>query len=249
MSFNDKTLNKNIPVPLHYQLRELLLSMIKSGKYKENDIIPTEMELVELLKISRPTVRQAINDLVNEGYLYRVKAKGTFVARQKMNLQYTQIIESFDNEIERKGLIPNTKVLELIVEEASPEVADKLGIEVNSKVTKLRRLRFANEEPILVVTTYVPFNVYPELIKFNFENKLLYKAFEEKDLKIKKVTRTFEAIKASAIDAKLLNMKKGDPIHCFETIALSTDDRLIEYSICNYRGDRNKFIVEITNNS
>lgn len=86
MILDTKKLNKNIPIPLYYQLKELLPEDIKINKYSPGDPIPTEFELSEHFKISRPTVWQAISEPVNERYLYRVKGKGTFEARSANEL-------------------------------------------------------------------------------------------------------------------------------------------------------------------
>ena len=245
MFFDNKTLNKNIPVPLYYQLKELLLKEIKSHKYVENDPIPTELELSEYFEISRPTVRQAISELVSEGYLYRVKGKGTFLAKPKIYQQFTQVIDSFNEEMRKKGLLPKTEVLELKIISATEKEAEMLNLKEGSKVTKLKRLRYANDEPILVVSTYIPYDLCAGLENISFERESLYKLFEDKGLYIERVKRIFEARNASASDAQLLGVEVGDAIHYFETVAYLNNDVPIEYSASKYRGDRNKFIVEI----
>lgn len=246
MIFDRKTLNKNVPIPLYYQLKELILEDINSNKYLEGDAIPTEIEISNHFGISRPTVRQAINELVNEGYLYRVKGKGTFLSKPKIYQEFTQVIDSFNEEMKKKGLLPRTKVIEFHTEPAPEHAAQMLNLKEGSKVHLLKRLRFADNEPILIVNTYIPFDMFPELIDINFEKESLYKILAERNLVIKRVRRTFEARKANENDAKLLEIDKDDPIHYFETIAYLSSNTPIEYSISRYRGDRNKFVVEIT---
>ena len=80
----DHTLDKNVPVPLYFQLKTLILDEIKNGSYKSGELIPTENEISEMFDISRTTVRQAITELVHDGQLYRIKSKGTFVANPKV---------------------------------------------------------------------------------------------------------------------------------------------------------------------
>ena len=111
---NDKSkINKNTPVPLYFQLKTLILDEIKSGRYKVGDAIPTEKELSEMFEISRTTVRQAVMELVQEGWLYREKSKGTFVAQPKIRQDFIQKIESFNDQITRSGMTPSTEVLAL----------------------------------------------------------------------------------------------------------------------------------------
>ena len=84
LNASDK-INRNIPIPLYFQLKTLILDEIKSGNYKVGSLIPTEKEFSDYFLISRTTVRQAITELVQEGWLYRVKSKGTFVAQPKIS--------------------------------------------------------------------------------------------------------------------------------------------------------------------
>ena len=93
MLFDCKKLDKSVPIPLYFQLKELVLDEIKKGNYKEGDMIPTENEISEEFQISRTTVRQAITELVQEGWLYRVKSKGTFVTRPKIPQDFLRKLE------------------------------------------------------------------------------------------------------------------------------------------------------------
>ena len=104
-------IDKSIPIPLYFQLKKLILSEIKEGNYRSGELIPTEKEISDAFQISRTTVRQAITELVQEGWLYRVKSKGTFVAQPKISQDYIRKIESFNNQIFRLGMTPSTEVL------------------------------------------------------------------------------------------------------------------------------------------
>lgn len=87
-------LNKDIPVPLYYQLKQIILSKLMAGELKIDECLPTEIEFVHTLGISRSTVRQAFNDLVNEGYLYREKGKGTFISKPKIDEGFLQKLKA-----------------------------------------------------------------------------------------------------------------------------------------------------------
>jgi GntR family transcriptional regulator len=244
--FENKELNRNIPVPLYYQLKQLLLNEINAGNLKEHDCLPTEIELSSRFNISRPTVRQAIYELVNEGYLSRLKGKGTFVTKPKINQEIVHVIENFNEGMIRKGIQPKTTVLELKVIEADDEIIQALEIEPGDKVIELSRLRYANEEPIVLVTTYIPYALCPEILHVNLKEESMYQTFEKYNLYIKKVRRVFEAQKATKPDAQLLEIEEGDPLMYFETKAALENGLIIEYSKCRYRGDRNTFVVELT---
>ncbi|NLU35644.1 MAG: GntR family transcriptional regulator [Clostridiales bacterium] len=244
--FKNKTLNKNIPIPLYYQLKEILLEYIKEYHKDEELPIPTEKELSEHFQISRPTVRQAINELVVEGYLYRKKAKGTFVSKPKIRQDFLLILDSFENEMKKKGLKPSTKLLNIEVTRSDEKVSKALNIPLGSEVVKLTRLRFANDEPIVLVVTYLPHDKCKGIMDKDLEKESMYDILE-KDFgyNIARATRTLESIVAGEYEAKLLDIKKGAPIQYFESVAYLTDNTPIEYSLAKYRGDRNKFSFEL----
>lgn len=245
MALENKELNKKVPVPLYYQLKQLLLEEIQSGNFRENDCLPTEIELSTMFSISRPTVRQAINELVNEGYLSRLKGKGTFVTKPKINQEFVHIIENFNEGMLRKGIKPRTTVLDLKVTEADEELVQALEVEPGDKVIELLRLRYANDEPIVLVNTFIPYRLCPELLEVNLKEVSIYATFEKNNLFIKRVRRIFEAQRATETDAQFLEIKEGDPLLYFETKAFLPNSTVIEFSKLKYRGDRNKFVVEL----
>jgi len=244
MDLKSSTLNKGIPVPLYYQLKEILIEHIRQGR--QGDPIPTEMELCEQFNISRPTVRQAIYELVVEGYLQRVKGKGTFIARSKIKQEFLVYLESFNSEMIRKGLVPSTQVLELKPERCNKQVSEALEISRGSEVIKLRRLRFASGEPIVVVLTYLPSKDLPGLLSKDFVNGSLYTIIEEEyGLTVERAVRTLESIGAGEYVSGLLKIKKGAPVQYIETVSFLVSGKPIEFSKAYYRGDRNRFTFEL----
>lgn len=241
-----KNLNKNIPIPLYYQLKEILLEYINEHHIDPESPIPTEIELSEFFAISRPTVRQAISELVVEGYLYRIKGKGTFIAKPKIKQDFLLVLDNFNNEMRKKGLIPSTKLLDLKVIECDENISKALGLPLESNVIQISRLRFANDEPNVFVVTYIPYNKCSGLVSEDLENCSLYEILEKKyNLKISNVTRVLESTIAGEYEAKLLKIDKGAPIQFFESIAYLENGTPIEYSLAKYRGDRNKFTFEL----
>jgi GntR family transcriptional regulator len=254
--FENIKINKNYSEPLYFQLQNFIINEINSGRLKKGDVIPTEMELSKNLEISRPTVRQAMCALVNQGYLIRIKGKGTFVSKPKILQEYTSIIESYNKEMENKGLVAVTKVLELKVIEADGFISSKLQLQEKEKVIKLKRLRFAvphyefdinNEkcDPSLLTTVYIPFKLIPTLISYDFQYFSLYEVLEKNNLKVKKVIREMEAKLITEEWSRLLKVADGEPAHFITSIGYLEDDRVIEYSESIYPGNRNKFLIEI----
>ena len=243
MNFQNKTLNRKIPIPLYYQLKEILLEEIK--KSEPGEAFPTELELCTQFDISRPTVRQAINELAVEGYLNRMKGKGTFIAGPKIKQDFLIVLKSFTEEMYEKGLTPRTKVLGLEKMACDEKIADALQIPLGAEVAKLTRLRMADETPIVLVVTYLPLDTLPGILSRDFENDSLYRILnEEYGCTIDRATRTLEARIASE-EAKLLEMKAGDPIQFIQTIAYLNSGVPIEYSLAEYRGDKSEFTFEL----
>lgn len=237
--------------PLYYKVQNYILDLIKSNQLKEGDFIPTEMELSNMFHISRPTVRQGLNTLVSKGYLKRQKGKGTFVTKPKIIQENTRFIESYNREMHKKGLISETKVLEISIKVCPDILLEKLGVDEGEKIIKLKRLRYAygeeeqDNKPILLTTVYIPFKKFPNLMLYDFEKRSLYEVLEENNIFIKKAVREIEAKLSNKETSKLLEISEGSPIHYISSFGYGEDGSVIEYSESIYPGERNKFIVEI----
>ena len=247
----DKTnrIDKSVPIPLYFQLKELILAEIKEGRYKSGDLIPTEKEISDAFQISRTTVRQAITELVQEGRLYRVKSKGTFVAQPKITQEFIRKIESFNDQMYRSGMTPSTEVLELKTlkgTEAEDSVLKALELRESDSVIFLYRKRMADGEPIVTTKTYLPYKECDFLLSHDLVKEQLYSILSQKDeTRIFRIERTVEAIEAKAEDVKLLDMKRGKPMQYFVSIGYNAFGKPIEYTLSRYRGDRNKFEVTV----
>ena len=241
---NDTRIDKNVPIPLYYQLKQILSEYIRGKKI--GTTIPTEEELCRRYEISRPTVRQAINELVVEGYLQRKKGKGTFVSQPKLHQDFMAVLESFNEEMIGKGLNPGTKVLDARITKGTKKVCEALNINEEGEVVHLERLRSVNNEPIVIVDTYLPYNKVANILENNFEEKSLYKIIaNDYGYAIDKATRTLEPRIAREYEAKMLKVEKGTPIQYIETITLTKTGDPIEYSIARYRGDRTRFSFDL----
>lgn len=234
-----------MPSPKYLEIQNLLLQRIKNGDYQEGQLIPKEVDLAEQLNVSRPTVRHAIRNLVQGGYLERRKKRGTIVTQTKIKQQFTHVIESYNTEIQNNGLVAKTQVLNFSTEKASEEVAEALTIKPNTEVYKLVRLRSADNKPVVFVVTYLPIAQLPDLQKIDFTHHSLYSELAKAGLEITHVSRKIEVHPATEEEAQLLETDIKAPIFYFHTIGFTKDHRALEYSIASYRGDLNYFMVEI----
>ena len=233
--------------PLYKTIELDLLEKIESGIYPENSIIPKEIELTTIYNVSRPTIRQAIQNLVNQGYLERKKRLGTIVRRHKIDQEFTTIIESFDSEMRRKGLSPTTTVISFKIDTANEEVARNLNIMENDEIFKLIRLRYAEGDPVVIVTTYVPKNKIPQLQQYDFTSTSLYDVFSKEGSPITKIKRKLDVLVADETTSDLLDIEIGAPLFYFHSTGFTSNGVVMEYSISKYRGDTNSFVFEIAN--
>ncbi|TVQ39702.1 MAG: GntR family transcriptional regulator [Spirochaetaceae bacterium] len=238
-------INKRIPIPLYYQLKELLREHIRNNEV--GDLIPTEQQLCQHFGISRPTVRQAIAELVAEGYLRRSKGKGTFIAQPKINQDFLLVLESFNREMREKGLTPATSVLakEVMIVDAD-SISLHLQLPRGASVVYLRRLRFVNNSPLVLVNSFLPNDRLPYLDRRDLERESLYELIEHVyDLSIARAERTLEAVVAGEEEARLLQIAPGSAVQYIETVTYLTDGSPIEFSQAWYRGDMARFTFEL----
>jgi len=246
-AFTSIKLEKDVPIPLYYQLKKQLLVLIDGAVLKDGDMLPPENELSELLGVSRPTVRQAFGELVKEGYLRRYKGKGTYVSRPKVEERCLSKLESFNQEMLQKGMAPHTQVLGLSRIPGDPKANEKLNLPMDTPLIQLSRLRFADDVPLVYVETYLPYKPYAKLLEVDFISTSLYDALEEiYQERVGRVVREIEAVNARRREAELLQISQPQAVFLVRTQAYAADlVSPVEYSVACYRGDLNKFSVEI----
>ena len=246
MSIRDHKINKFVPIPLYYQLKSIILEEMAKGNYLPGDMIPTEKEISEFFQLSRTTVRQAITELVQEGKLYRFKSKGTYIAKPKIVQDFIKKVETYNDQIKRLGMVPSTKLLERKVIMPPQDVAGVLKLKDGQQCISILRKRLANNEPNVVVRTYLPYDICSFIMDHDLESESIYKILSvQEKTQVHHINRIVEAVLATEEDARMLDIDVGQPIHFFTSIGFNTANEPIEYSLARYRGDRNRFEVEL----
>ena len=179
---------------LYLDVKKDLLDKITSGEYSEGTIIPTEHELSDMYNVRRPTIRKAVQILVDAGYLEKKKKRGTLVCAPKVIQDFTQSISSFDTQMKRHGVVSKTHVIAFKTEEASKDVARSLNIHEEDLVYKLVRLRYTDKNPNVFITTYIPVSLFPDLLDTDFTHVRLYDVFEKQGHSIDTIDRQLEII-------------------------------------------------------
>ena len=233
-------------VPLYYQLMNLIKREIHSGILKEGDMIPSESQLCAKYGVSRSTVRQALNQLVEENLIIRRRGKGSFIASRKLhrNLSY---LYSFTEDMLAMGLTPHSKVLEKTIIDAPSDILNLLDMPAGkTQVFKLTRLRMANNEPLLLETTYIPLHLCPDIVNEDFSSASLYSVLRTKyNLDPHKAIETYESIKLSKEVAGLLGCKKSTTAFNIQRIAYLDTDIAFELTYSIARSDKCIFKVEL----
>jgi GntR family transcriptional regulator len=239
-------INFDSPIPYYIQLMDILKEKVQTGAWAPGDQIPGEQDLCELYGVSRTVVRQALLELELDGVINRRKGKGTFIALPKISEGLIQKLTGFYQDMVERGLKPGTKVLHQNVEPANEKVARFLEIKPGDQVVDILRLRAINDEPIQLVTTYIPFDLCPELATVDLTNLSLYEFLEKQcGIFIAKGRRYIEAVLANETEAGLLGIERGAPLLMLDSISFSEGDRPIEYYHALHRGDRSRFEVEL----
>jgi len=238
-------INHDAPVPIYYQIKQDLQNKIINGIYKPNDRIPSEETLAKQYSISRMTARNAVTQLVNEGFLYRVHGKGTFVSKPKVEKSFAQLT-GFVEDMRAKGFIPGSKVISFTEIIPNTRLKNLLEIESREKVFEIARIRMANAEPIVYQRAYIPCKIAPTLIQEDLENNSLYEILEQKyGLILFRANQRMEAVSATKEQADLLGLKRGKPLFHIERLSYLEDNTPVEYVEMWYRGDRYSFEVEL----
>lgn len=240
------SIDRDSPVPYYHQLKELLRAEIVTGRWPAGAQIPSEPELCRLLDVSRTVVRQALGDLGHEGLLRRRKGLGTFVAEPKIHGRLVQSLTGFHDDMLAQGRVPRTRVLDQRVIPAPKIVAHELGLPEGTPVVMIDRVRSVDDEPIVLVTTYLPEALVPGLAEIDFTDRSLYQTLAARyGLIIERGRRLLESIAATAACAERLGVEPGDPLLFLRSVTYLPDGRAIEYYEARHRGDRTILEVDL----
>lgn len=222
------------PVPKHAQLRAILLERIENT-LAPHAAIPAERKLMTQYGVSRSTVREAIRQLVEEGRLYGVQGKGTFVAGDRV--QTDLHLASFTEDMRRRGLIPATIVSSFTLVDAPLEVRAALGLGANAQVYEVDRLRLAGGIPMAFERGYYKAALLPDLESKDLTRSLYATFATEYGLRIDNAEQTVWAETADAGAAEVLGVTEGAPLMVFRRTS-SAGSASVEYVTSWYRGDR-----------
>lgn len=227
--------------PLYQQLEQRLLGLIASGALDAETPLPTEMELCDAFGLSRATVRRCFADLVEEGRVVRRRGQGTFVARP--GTRHAGPFFNFTQRMERVGLRPSSRLVELRTEGASRGVAERLRVAVGTPVHKIRRLRLADGRPMTMDTAYVPVELCPTLSPEELEGSLYALLATRAGILPARAEERFDAVNLTEAEADAFGVESGTAGFLITRTAFDEHDRPFETSVTIAPGDRNSYEV------
>ncbi|HEX8509444.1 MAG TPA: GntR family transcriptional regulator [Propionibacteriaceae bacterium] len=228
----DITLDRNSPVPLYHQLAKSIEHAISSGVLAPGDRLENEVALTSRLGLSRPTARQAIQELVKMGLLVRKRGVGTQVVRSQFRRD--ERLSSLNEDLEKAGRRPGTRLLEWTVGDLDPEIRDAIDATglTDRKFTKLRRLRLADDIPLALLTNYLPAHL--ELNEAELELRGLYACLRSQGVNLKIAHQQISARLMTEEEAELFDEKT--PAACLTVDRIAYDDvgRFVEFGRHTY---------------
>ncbi len=235
-------ISRGSAVPLHTQLRAHLLRRIERGELRHGQKLPSEREYADQLGISLAPVRQAILDLVKEGYLNRTRGRGTFVQESRVD-EKIAILSSFTQSLRAKGLNPDIHIRHRGLVAADESIARALATS-EKKLLLIRRLAFVDGEPLALLDAYLSPRAFPRIQRADLSEGSLYKTMEDLyGVVPTRATSTIEVIRCQD-EAALLGLVPGTPALQVEGITFDAGDRPVEFSRVIYRADRFRFTIE-----
>jgi GntR family transcriptional regulator len=238
-----RPLNRESPIPLHHQVRNYLLGCIERGELLPGHTLLQEREYAARFGISLAPVRQAILDLVKEGYLYRVPGRGTFVREQKVE-EKISILSSFTESMRAKGLSADLRVVEQGVGKTPPHIGALLAQDEEEFVT-IRRVAFIKDTAVALLSSYLPVRLVPGLEQMDLNGKSLYKLLEERyGIVLARAENTIEVVRCRSAQSSLLGVPPGTPMMQVEGKTYDVKDRFVEFAQVLYRADRFRFTIE-----
>ncbi|MFF4833347.1 GntR family transcriptional regulator [Streptomyces sp. NPDC001315] len=235
-------LDRTSPVPLYYQLAQQLEAAIEHGALAPGNLLGNEIDLSVRLGLSRPTVRQAIQSLVDKGLLVRRRGVGTQVVHSQVRRPLE--LSSLYDDLEAAGQEPTTEVVRDEAVPAAADVAAALGIVEGAEVTVLERLRRTHGRPVAFLCNYLPAGLLG-LDESRLESTGLYRTMRSAGITLHSARQTIGARSATAEEAARLDEKAGAALLTMTRTAYDDTGRAVEYGTHIYRASRYAFDFQL----
>jgi GntR family transcriptional regulator len=232
-------------IPLYVQIRERLRAEL--AKMEAGQAIPVEAALEKKFKVSRITIRRAVEELVSAGLLVRQQGRGTFVRRNKLTHELN-LITSWTDQLKVLGFAPRTSHKKIEIERPSAAVAEALQLPEHVEVVRIQRVRLAGREPISFMVNFLPADLVPGLKEEGFAGESLYDALRTRySLQPATAVDTVGTRQASPEESRALRIDRKSPVITVQRMSYLTDGTPLELAIVASRGDRYEYRVKLRN--
>lgn len=236
------SVDRSSPVPLYFQVAAQLEQAIADGELVPGERMPNEMALADQLGLSRPTMRQALQTLVDKGMLVRKRGVGTQVVKSQIRRPVE--LTSLNDDLVRTGQDPRTQVLGLERDPADASTAADLRIKTGDEVWRIERLRLIGDQPLALMSNVIPCSVI-DLESVDLARRGLYEALRAAGVHIRVAHQQIGCRRADAREARLLNERRGSPLLTMQRTAYDDAGRAVELGLHAYRPDLYSFEVTL----
>lgn len=231
--------------PLYERVESVLAGDIADGNLPPETQLPSEDGLIERFKVSRTTVRKAIQNLVERGLLEIRRGKGTFVTQPKITQELTELT-GFVEDMQALGRTPTARLLDKRIVLADETVAQHLGLAPGTSVVRLRRVRLADSVPMSFDETYLPRELGEKVAANDLAAEPVFSLLENKyETPLVEAEYNLEAAAADAVAAEALEVPAGAPIFLIERTSYTTGNQPVDYEKLHYRGDLIRFVTRL----
>ena len=239
-------INKYSSTPLYEQLYVCVKDAIRKGVLKPGEKLPTEDEVSRRFQLSRPVIRQAYLELVNEGIINRERGRGSFVKQKEYKNMSMYSLVSFTEEAEQLNAKPYVKVIGMKMLIDDEEIHERMGLPMDEPILIIKRMRYLDTEPASYIENYVSLKRFPNLVHVDFNHESLYHTFEEKyGCKPSKAHRKFLAKIVPNDLAGVLCVPTCSACHIIESVVFDQFDQVLEFSIEYFAGETNSFNLTV----
>lgn len=231
-------INISQPVPKYYQIYEKLLEQIRSGKYKENDRFYSDTDLVKKYNVSRGTIRQAVKLLIRQGYLIREQGRGTFVTGLTIEQDSNKLM-GFTELMMKHGIQPSAKIIEQeIIDKPSLDLQDLMGLDEETKLVRIVRVRFGNDKPLIIEQSYFVYYLFQPILEMDLESNSIYELlYKNTDTRLGEAHQQIKAISATNEEANLLDVVPNTSLLLMKRLIKTRKGNYFQYSKDIYRSD------------
>jgi GntR family transcriptional regulator len=242
-----RTIDPYNALPKYYQLASILRQKIDDGEWEPRSPIPSERQLEQLYNISRTTIREAVDHLVRQGFLYREHGRGTFVSPQKLQKGLMELT-SFSEDLIKRGITPGQVIRDMSWVVPASNILQRLELPAGTEVLRIQRIRLGDQVPIGLQTSFIALSREQNITREEMESAgSLYRILQEKyGIIPTEADETLEVTLATPEEARLLQIESGAPLLLNERLLFSQNRTPVEFVKILYRGDRYQYYVRLS---